>query len=340
MLWFILAVVGLGSGAAYLAHEAEQHSTRTPPKLGEGDPPAHGRTAFLNFKGMPKWLDVMGKISQTVSKAMVTYFTGGTGGALWTAAQDKLMSATKGLHGKEWATWINNASNEEVAGLRLAQLRKVVKKDREKQTKMVAVWDRLGLTDELLAGPPLEALPAALRADLLHYGMNPWVPLQQNLHGLQAMAILLYGGTAVLPALDAGLKVKPKVKTDTKDPGLTTLLAWADGLLADLAAARGAAFGAEADESAALRAESLAAVVGAEPPADSVEKLVEFLVDRLTRNDAAPVDYQLETTGPTTKQLTLRFYTGFRKQHADELLFASYRARPDVVRVLTKVIEA
>jgi hypothetical protein len=68
---------------------------------------------------------------------------------------------------------------------------------------------------------------------LFAYGTAPMVPPQQSLHFLQALAILLYG-VEVLPLLDARLKAKPSVKDWKKDPGLTTVLDWANVTLAVL----------------------------------------------------------------------------------------------------------
>lgn len=192
--------------------------------------PAHGRTANLVYKGMPKWLDVMGKVQRGVTKALVTAFSGGTAAGAVDAVQDQLMSAAGKMNAKEFATWLNNATNEEVAALRLGQIRKQVK---EARGDKAALLGRLGLTAATLDGPLAEALTALLREELFAYGTAPMVPPQQQLHSLQALAILLYG-VEVLPLLDARLKARPQVKDWKKDPGLTTVLDWANVTLAVL----------------------------------------------------------------------------------------------------------
>jgi len=77
--------------------------------------------------------------------------------------------------------------------------------------------------------------------------------------------------------------------------------------------------------------------VGAEMPPE-VQPLLAELTDRLTRNDAAPVNYRYEDVAGTQKQITFYFYTDFRAKRAGELLFPSYRARPYLVKIQTAVI--
>jgi hypothetical protein len=218
------------------ADPAEVGAEATPEAAEPTAPAPTGRTAKLVYKGMPKWLDVMGKIQRGVSKAIVTAFSGGLAAKAWDTVQDQLMSAAKKMHGKELATWYNNASNEELVALRLGQLREAVKQAHEKKSKEVAFFDRLGLTDEVLSGPSEQAMEAAFRAELLEYGMYFQVPWQMQLHGVQALAILLYGGPSVLPLLDARLKVKPRNKNMHKEADLTTLIDWANVTMAVLQA--------------------------------------------------------------------------------------------------------
>jgi predicted double-glycine peptidase/lysophospholipase L1-like esterase len=77
--------------------------------------------------------------------------------------------------------------------------------------------------------------------------------------------------------------------------------------------------------------------VGAEIPQE-VQPLLAELTERLTRNDAAPVNYRFEDVAGTQKQITFYFYTDFRAKRAGELLFPSYRARPYTVKIQTAVI--
>lgn len=226
--------------AAHGARWHADHVSRNDALAGEvgAEPeatPAHGRTARLVYKGMPGWLNVLGKVQRGATKALVTMFSGGTLARAWDAAQDQLMGAVGKLDGKAFATWINNAPNEEVAALRMGQLRKQVTRARAKHDKkIIPVYDRLGLTDAALAGPVDEALEATFRAELFSYGLAPLLPPQLQLHSLQAMAILLYGGADVLPLLDALLARAPAVKDWQRDPGLAARLAWVDDALATL----------------------------------------------------------------------------------------------------------
>ena len=218
----------------------------------DAGPAPTGRTANLVYKGMPKWLDVVNRLKRVVNKDLATAFRGGVTSQAWDSAQDQLLTTTGKMHGKELATWYNHASNEEIVALRLGQLRQAVKVAREQDTKEVPYYDRLSLTNAVLSGPGDEALAAAFRYDLLAYDTSPQVPVQMQLHGLQALAILLYGGPAVLPLLDARLKVKPRNKSLHKEPDLTTLIDWANVTIAVLQAFKDAQ-GGGATEAGAWR---------------------------------------------------------------------------------------
>jgi len=215
-------------------------------------PPTHGRTAFLKESGKYQWLSVLTKVTQTVTKAVINWFTGGKGGKAIDVLQDELKSKTDKLNGKEFVTWINNASNEEVALLGAADLRHGIKQAREKKIQQATrVFDKLGLTEANLTSDPVKIVTSTFGTWLIAYNTSLWklliepfvvnkgllnfsVPLQLELHHLQATAILLYG-PKVVPVLMAQLAKKPTaVKDPSKDPGLSTLLAWADSTIAAL----------------------------------------------------------------------------------------------------------
>lgn len=214
-------------------------------------PPAHGRTATMKYKG--SWVGTLTSVARKITRAAVEAFGGKAVATSLDAVQDAVVKETKGLSGKDFAAWLNTASNEEVAALWLGELRRALKQAHDKKIKKaLAVFGRLGADDSTLTVDPIRALTTALRVGLASYDnplaklvLEPFftttklahvtVPADAQLVKLQALAILLYGGADVLPLLDELLKARPKVKHPSKDPEFAALIAWADDALATLA---------------------------------------------------------------------------------------------------------
>jgi hypothetical protein len=208
-MWLI-ALLALLGGAYLLSGEARASTTRALPKSGEGGPD-HGRTAKCDEGG---WLEKVGSVFSTVVTSAIRVVanipTGGAFDSQIHGALDEMSGKTRAMGAGQFSKWINQASNEEVVLLALADLRYQLKRRTNGSGDAKKILANIGVGQLELETNPLGAIEAAFRLTTAEMGVIAYIRPCTLLHRLQAIALLAYGGKGVLEVLDARLKVAPK----------------------------------------------------------------------------------------------------------------------------------